>query len=94
MADISITQQHQLSRDNAIAAAQTVADKMASDYDVASAWNGDVLSFNRSGVAGTLAIGATDARLDITLGIMLKSFAPMIQEKVTRNMAKVFAGPV
>ncbi|MFT5590773.1 MAG: putative polyhydroxyalkanoate system protein [Bradyrhizobium sp.] len=94
MADISITQQHQLSRDNAIAAAQTVADKMASDYDVASAWNGDVLSFNRSGVVGTLAIGATDARLDITLGIMLKSFAPMIQEKVTRNMAKVFAGPV
>ncbi len=94
MADISITQQHQLSRDNAMAAAQTVADKMASDYDVASTWDGDVLSFNRSGVAGTLAIGATDARLDITLGIMLKSFAPMIQEKVTRNMAKVFAGPV
>ena len=94
MADISITQQHQLSRDNAVAAAQTVADKMASDYDMASTWDGDVLSFNRSGVAGTLAIGAHDARLDITLGIMLKSFAPMIEEKVTRNMAKVFASPV
>ncbi|MFT5534096.1 MAG: putative polyhydroxyalkanoate system protein [Candidatus Paceibacteria bacterium] len=93
MADISIKQSHQLTRDNALAAAQTVADKMATDYDVASTWEGDVLSFKRSGVAGTLAIDADEVRLDITLGIMLKSFAPMIQEKVTRNMAKVFAGP-
>ena len=44
-------------------------------------------------LAGTLAIDADEVRLDITLGIMLKSFAPMIQEKVTRNMAKVFASP-
>ncbi|EGF33881.1 hypothetical protein IMCC9480_204 [Oxalobacteraceae bacterium IMCC9480] len=93
MADISITQQHQLTRDSAIAAAQTVADKMAADYDVASVWEGDVLSFTRSGVAGTLAIDVHEARLDITLGFLLKSFAPMIQEKVTRNMAKVFATP-
>lgn len=93
MADISIKQSHQLSHDHAMAAAQTVADKMATDYDVASTWDGDVLSFKRSGVAGTLAIDADEVRLDITLGVLLKSFAPMIQEKVTRNMAKVFAGP-
>ncbi|GAA4018395.1 polyhydroxyalkanoic acid system family protein [Actimicrobium antarcticum] len=91
MADISIIQSHQMSKASAMAAAQSVADKMASDYDITSTWEGNVLSFNRSGVAGTLAIDDTEARLDITLGFMLKSFAPIIQEKVTRNMAKVFA---
>lgn len=92
MADISIIQPHQLSRVDAIAAAQSVADKMGSDFDVASSWEGNVLSFNRSGVAGTLAIDDTEVRLDVTLGFMLKSFAPVILEKVTRNMAKVFSG--
>ena len=92
MADISITQAHKLSLKKARAAAQKVADKMAEEYDISSEWEGDVLSFRRSGLNGTLAVSAGAAQLDLTLGFMLKAFASSIEEKVALNMQKVFSG--
>ena len=44
----------------------------------------------RAGV-GTLTLLDQQAQLDITLGLLLKSFAPKIEEKVAMNMQKVFA---
>ncbi|HEY0847887.1 MAG TPA: polyhydroxyalkanoic acid system family protein [Noviherbaspirillum sp.] len=91
MADISIRQAHRLSHSKAKAAAQKVADQMAKEYDMASEWKGDVLRFKRSGVSGSLKITETDATLEISLGILLKAFAPTIEQKVTAKMKKVFA---
>ena len=54
-------------------------------------WNGDVLSFKRSGVSGTLALSENQAQLTIALGFMLKGFASKIEEQVSKNMQKVFA---
>ena len=92
MADISITVPHKMSLKKARAAAQKVAEKMAEEFDVSSEWEGDVLSFSRSGVNGTLAVHEKQAQLEITLGFMLRAFAPTIEEKVTQNMQKVFSG--
>lgn len=91
MADFSITQQHTLSRDQARDAAQKIADQMAAKYDMHIGWEGDVLTFRRSGIDGTLAIERSQAVLDITLGFMFRVFASQIEEKLVRNMAKVFA---
>ncbi|NMM37847.1 MAG: polyhydroxyalkanoic acid system protein [Glaciimonas sp.] len=90
MADISITQQHTLPHDQARVAAQKVADQMASEYDLSIAWEGDILTFKRSGIDGTLAVQPGQAVLDITLSFMLKGFAALIEEKMSRNMAQVF----
>ncbi|HCE08041.1 MAG TPA: polyhydroxyalkanoic acid system protein [Oxalobacteraceae bacterium] len=92
MADISITQKHKLSHKKAKAAAKKVADKMAEEYDLESAWEGDVLVFKRSGVSGTLEVHATEARLEITLGFLFKAFASKIEVQVHKNMQKIFAG--
>ena len=92
MADISVTQTHQLTREQAKQAAQKVADQMAQEFDMRIAWEGDMLNFRRSGIAGTLALQATAATLEITLTGMLKAFASTIEEKVGRNMQKVFGG--
>jgi len=91
MADISITQTHKLPHKKAKAAAQKVADQMAEEYDMRSEWQGDVLVFKRSGVSGKLVISEAHARLDISLGFLLKAFAPTIEEKVTAKMKKVFS---
>ncbi|MEO8599064.1 MAG: polyhydroxyalkanoic acid system family protein [bacterium] len=91
MADISITQEHTLPYDQARTAAQKVADQMAREYDMSIVWEGDVLTFQRSGIDGTLAVQPNQAVLDITLGFMLKGFAGQIEEKLSRNMAKVFS---
>ncbi len=91
MADISITQQHTLPHDQARIAAQKIADQMAKEYDMSIAWEGDVLTFKRSGIDGRLAVESNQAVLDITLGFMLKGFAGQIEERLGRNMAKVFS---
>lgn len=91
MADISIKQEHQLSLQQAKEAAQKVADKMASDFEMTTQWDDDILSFKRSGVAGTLALREQEAQIDITLDFMFKVFAGTLEEKVARNMKKFFA---
>jgi putative polyhydroxyalkanoate system protein len=90
MADISITQKHQLPHTKAKAAAQKIADKLAQQYDMQSEWDGDVLLFKRSGVAGRLTVCETEAQLEITLGFLFKAFAGTIEEEVGKKMLKVF----
>ena len=90
MADIEITQPHSMTPDDARVAAQQVADKMAADFGMECKWDGQVLRFERTGVDGTLVVGERDARLEIRLGLMMKAFAPMVQEKLARKMQRVF----
>lgn len=92
MADISIVQPHKLTHKRARDAAQKVADQMAEEYEMASEWDGDVLVFSRSGVSGRLTLSEQQAQLEISLGFLLKAFAPTIEEKVAAKMRKLFGG--
>jgi putative polyhydroxyalkanoate system protein len=94
MADISIVQEHALNPKKARAAAQSVADKMAEEYDLVCAWDGDVLRFERSGVEGSLTLGKQQAHMQIKLGFMFSVFSAKIEGKVTENMRKVFGEKV
>ncbi len=91
MSDITLVENHTLTMVQAREVAQQVADQMQADYEVGYAWEGDVLSFKRSGVSGTLALSDGRAQLDITLGFMLKGFRKKIEEQVGRNMHKLFS---
>tara|TARA_R110001599_G_scaffold171353_1_gene362203 strand:+ start:204203 stop:204487 length:285 start_codon:yes stop_codon:yes gene_type:complete len=91
MADISITQAHSMSLPQAKQAAQTVADKMVAEFDMQTEWQGDTLSFAREGISGTLVLRTTEAQIEVTLGMLFKAFAPMIEEKLNRKMAKAFS---
>ena len=91
MADISITQPHTMTLEAARKAAQSVADKLAEEFAVTSRWDQNVLSFERVGVSGTLALRAAEAHLELELGFMLKGFSSMIEEKLARKMQTAFA---
>lgn len=93
MADIRITHSHALPLEQARAAAQKIADKLVRDYDMESAWQGNVLSFARSGVSGRLAVSDGMAQLDISLGFLLSALAPTIEQEVGRAMEKAFGAP-
>ncbi|MNM12140.1 putative polyhydroxyalkanoic acid system protein (PHA_gran_rgn) [compost metagenome] len=94
MADINIVQQHKLTAVKAREAAQQVADKLAQEYDLACAWDGDVLRFERSGVDGSLTLEKEQAQLQIKLGFMLSAFASTIEGKIAEKMRKVFTEQV
>jgi putative polyhydroxyalkanoate system protein len=91
MADINIVQDHHLTPKKARDAAQKVADKLAQEYDLACAWDGDVLRFERSGVSGSLTLLKHQAQMQIKLGFLFSAFSSTIESKVAENMKKVFA---
>ncbi|VXB37912.1 polyhydroxyalkanoic acid system family protein [Massilia sp. 9I] len=91
MSEISIVQEHGLSPEQARAAAQQVAQKLAAEYDLACQWDGDVLRFERSGVEGALSLEGQRAALQIRLGFFMSAFASSIETKVAEKMRKVFA---
>ena len=90
MADISIVQEHRLTPGKAREAAQKVADKIAAEYGLECAWQGDILHFERSGVHGSLALQAQQVAMNIRLGFLMSAFAPAIEAKVTEKMKAVF----
>jgi putative polyhydroxyalkanoate system protein len=90
MSEISIVQEHKLSPEQARAAAQQVAQRIAAEYDLACKWDGDVLRFERSGVEGALRLEGQRAALRIRLGLFMGVFAPAIEAKVAEKMRKVF----
>ena len=91
MADISITQRHALPLEEARTAAQSVADKLAEEFAISSSWAHNILSFERVGVSGTLVLRPTEAHLEVELGLMLKGFSSIIEEKLTRKMQSAFS---
>ena len=91
MADINIVQEHHLAPEQARAAAQQVADKLAEQFELECKWEGDVLRFERSGVSGSLSLLPEQARLHIALGFLYGAFAAQIEAKVADKMRRVFA---
>lgn len=91
MADINIVQAHHLAPEQARAAAQQVADKLAEQFELECAWDGDVLRFERSGVSGSLSLLPDEARLHIALGFLFGAFASQIEAKVADKMRRVFS---
>ena len=90
MADINIVQAHSLTHGKAREAAQKVADKIAREYALECAWDGDVLRFERSGVQGSLTLEKKQALMHITLGFLFSTFSSSIERKVAENMQQVF----
>jgi putative polyhydroxyalkanoate system protein len=91
MANIRIVHPHSLPPEQARAAAQQVADRIASDYAMQCAWRGDTLHFERGGVKGALALEARQVQVEISLGLMMGAFAGPIEQKIRANIDRVFA---
>lgn len=91
MSDINITQTHPMSLPQSKEAAQLVADQLAAEFDLRTEWQGDALSFSREGIEGKLSLHPNQAQIEVSLGLLFKAFAPIIEEKLHRKMAQAFA---
>jgi putative polyhydroxyalkanoate system protein len=89
MPDIALKRSHQLGLKGAKAAADKMAEKLAEKFDLSGDWKGNVLSFTRPGVNGTLAITETEMALEVTLGFLLKAMKGPIEKAVIENLDKV-----
>lgn len=82
MASISISKPHSLSRSNAHDAAERVARDLKKRFELAYAWEGDEVVFERAGLSGRMRVGAKEIRLDVRLGLLLSALKPAIEREI------------
>ena len=92
MADIELHRVHNLGLKGARAAADRMAEHLGRKFDLKGAWQGNVLRFERPGVAGSLSISDKDLRLSVALGFLLKAMKGSIESAVVHELDALFAG--
>ena len=82
MATISIGKKHHYSHKKA----KEVADKIAKDlkqrFELAYAWDGDHVNFERPGVTGRMLVGKDRISLDVRLGFLLTPLKGAIEREI------------
>ena len=90
MANIHIARSHSMPLKKARDAANDFATRLDGKFDLRSQWDGDTLHFERSGVAGTLALTKSDVTIDIRLGFLLSAFAGKMEGHIKDHLEQLF----
>jgi putative polyhydroxyalkanoate system protein len=94
MPDIRFVRKHALTVAQARKIAQQAADDLAAEYDLESEWNGDTLNFARSGVNGAMDVTASEIRLEVNLGFLLKPFKFKFEQHISRRLDELLLAAV
>jgi putative polyhydroxyalkanoate system protein len=90
MSYIDMHARHDLSREEAQAAADELADDLARKFDIDYGWDGDHIHFERPGVHGTITVRDREIRIEARLGMMLMFLKPQIESEVIRYLRDHF----
>ena len=91
MADIDIHRVHNLGVKAARSAAERMAEHLGKKFGLSGEWEGNVLSFERPGVTGSLAVSDKDLRLSVSLGFLLKAMKSSIENAIVHELDALFA---
>ena len=90
MSRIDIRHPHSLPKAEARKAVEDVAKKLAEKFDMDYDWDGDVLSFTRSGVDGHIALEAEELHVHAKLGFLTAMFKDPIESEIRRVLKEKF----
>lgn len=91
MSDITIRRKHGKTPADARSSAEHMATELKEEFDLSSAWDGDVLRFKRPGVSGELVLDDQEVALHIHLGFLLSALKPTIEREVHKFFDENFA---
>ena len=86
MSTIHIKHNHSLSDEETRERVDQIAKQLKSKYRGVYAWRGDSLHFRRSGVSGSVKLGAGYLELQIELGLMLTVRKSEIEAFIRRHI--------
>ncbi len=86
MSVIDITRHHTLKHDDAIATAEDLAKSLSERFDVAYSWQGDTLTFKRSGAKGKLTVAPTQIHVKMELGFLVRPFKGRIEQEIHNHL--------
>jgi putative polyhydroxyalkanoate system protein len=90
MSNIDLHARHSLSREDAQAAADELAQDLAVKFAIDYGWEGDHIHFERSGVNGTITVRDGEIQIHARLGLMLMFLKPQIEHEVVRYLQEHF----
>lgn len=86
MSVIDITRHHTLNHSDAIATADDLAKSLSDRFDVSYSWDGDTLTFKRSGAKGKLKVEPTTIHVKMELGFLLRPFKGRIEQEIHNHL--------
>lgn len=90
MAELHIHREHHLGLEGARAVAREWASHVQQEFDMHCVFvdgrEGELVQFSRSGVSGTLQVGATAFELRAKLGFLLGAFKGRIEAEIVKNL--------
>ncbi|HVK37836.1 MAG TPA: polyhydroxyalkanoic acid system family protein [Candidatus Kapabacteria bacterium] len=92
MATIDIVRTHSLGRAGARKAVDDMAADIASRLQADTTWQGDTLSFKRSGANGRIDVEEKKVRINIELGMLLSPMRGMIEQQINSYLDEHFGG--
>jgi len=90
MAAIDIRRKHGRTIKDAKAAVERVAKAIAKEYGIGHEWDGNVLSFGRSGVTGTISVAKHDVHIHAELGFLLGALRGVIEREIVNQLDAEF----
>ena len=91
MAKIDIRRPHNKTVAEARAVVERVADRMREKFGTEGSWDGDTLTFQRSGVKGAIAVSPSDVHVTAELGMLLSPLKGTIEEEIRKKLDEQFA---
>ncbi|NID06810.1 polyhydroxyalkanoic acid synthase [Luteibacter jiangsuensis] len=90
MAKIDIRRPHGTTMENARAVVEKVAGRMREKFGTEGTWQGDTLTFARSGVKGAIAVSPTDVHVTAELGMLLSPLRGTIEDEIRKKLDEHF----
>ncbi len=90
MAVIDIQRKHGRSVKDAKAAVERVAKAIGKQYGIAHRWEGNALSFSRTGVSGSIRVAKTGVHVHVELGFLMSALRPAIEREISRQLDDEF----
>jgi putative polyhydroxyalkanoate system protein len=91
MADIRLVRRHDLPMAEARALAERAARGLAR-YGVTSAWQDGVLRFHRAGIDGHVRLTASQIRVDVKLGLLLRPLKAQLAARIDQQLDRLLKG--
>lgn len=91
MARIIVERPHSLGLEAARARAESLAERLAGEYEVRYHWVGDSLELKRSGADGKVEVLSDRVRVELKLGMLLSTMSGRIQREIEKSLDKYLA---
>lgn len=89
MATIHIEREHGLTQAKARAAADKLARDLSKRFELAYAWDGNAVEFERPGLTGRMQVDRKSIALDVTLGFLLSALKPTIEREIHATLDRL-----